>query len=58
MDNYLRYVINVRDVTTGDLESQIQVTQQEANMPGYVEHLLKGYWGTRWMTDLVEVVVE
>ena len=43
--------LNVINRATGAVESTIDISQGEAEMPGYVEHVIRGYNGTDWYAE-------
>lgn len=43
--------LNVVNRATGDIDSIITFTNGELDMPGYVEHVEKGYLETPWRTE-------
>lgn len=43
--------LNVINRATGAIESTIDISRGEAEMPGYVEHVIRGYNGTDWYAE-------
>lgn len=47
-------VLKLYDTETGELALERAFTDAEESMSGYIESVIKGYWGTRWMSSLEE----
>lgn len=50
--------LNVINRDSGEVESFIAISPGEQEMPGYVEHVERGYEGTKWRTERVHATGE
>lgn len=50
--------LNVISRETGEVEAFIPISAGEREMPGYLEHVERGYDGTKWRTERVHATGE
>lgn len=50
--------LNAIDRETGEVETFIAISPSELEMPGYLEHVERGYVDTRWRTERVHATGE
>lgn len=49
-------VVNVREKDTGEVVTQIVVTEEEMSMPGYLDTTLRQYDHSDWTTETITVL--